>query len=432
MGVAFQGVDASEAELIGHLVPLVVVRHFLDGLHKGDSFNRVPGLGIDVSPLQNDHLRAYSGIDAVSVETVKDLLREAKGGEEEGEGAVDAAEPEGRATTERRKGGVVRARRPRGTSASAPAGRKLVRSKTPSSSSARPRTKERVILGTDLPSPAEDEDGVSGCRVTRVWGENTCAGHLQRGDLLIGVCGHAIANDGSVVYRGGCRADAEVWVHERHVLDTIVLTIVRDGTPRNVTVTLLPLAHLVPRAPYYDTPPRFFVYGGLVLQPVSLGLLESLEVLGSADAVVAITQGVIDDTRSEVVMLTQVLADDVNLGYEEETDALVRAVNGQPIRGLSHALQLIEQTPRGSLVTLTLSTESLIALPSPLALAADTARINALYNVTKDRRVDEEEEGVISPRARVSVGDGEEAGAGGVGGSVVQWLKVQVARVQAE
>ena len=89
--------------------------------------------------------------------------------------------------------------------------------------------------------------------------------------------------------------------------------------------------------------------------------------------------------RQEVVVLNQILADEINVGYEDLDNTDVVAVNGQPPRDMTHFVQLVEsaadmveiRTGEGSLIVL--DTEE-VTRRAPIILKR--------YHVPKDRSAD--------------------------------------------
>jgi S1-C subfamily serine protease len=206
----------------------------------------------------------------------------------------------------------------------------------------------------------------TGVLVTWVEHGSCCEDALRIGDVLMEVAGVRVANDGTCPLLGRRLALAAVlhsWVYG----DTLQLRILRDGTPMTLPVTLKPSGGLVPRGQYDVTPP-YFIFAGLLFQPLSLEYLSTWsdvkdapphllqlvrQSLGFCVAahVVALTRcaihvaipipqqyydGVRTQERTEVVLLTQVLADEANVGFSGDTNGMdvVTHLNGQRVRDM--------------------------------------------------------------------------------------------------
>lgn len=165
---------------------------------------------------------------------------------------------------------------------------------------------------------------------------------VQRGDVLMAFNGHSLDELGFcrlfdrrlhfAAARDLCRVGTRV-----------PLAVWRDGQELSLEHTLQPARHLVPRG-QFDVQPRFFMCGGLVFQPLSHEYLQGW----SANERPAHLQdlflsGHLTPARTEAVMLSQILADRANAGYDSGWVGapIVRNVNGQPVRDLGHLVDIV-------------------------------------------------------------------------------------------
>lgn len=95
------------------------------------------------------------------------------------------------------------------------------------------------------------------------------------GDVILEIDGYSVENNGTIKYYHGIRMDATVLVMEHFVGDMISMKILRDGEEQTISFPLKPLKDLIPLFKF-DVHPRYFIYCGLVFQPVSLDLLHAL------------------------------------------------------------------------------------------------------------------------------------------------------------
>merc|ERR1712048_504386 len=96
----------------------------------------------------------------------------------------------------------------------------------------------------------------------------------------------------------------------------VPLTVWREGQELHLEHTLQPARYLVPRG-QYDVRPRFFVCGGLVFQPLSHEYLQGWSVNDRpAHLQNLFFSGHLTPGRIEAVMLSQILADKANVGYD--------------------------------------------------------------------------------------------------------------------
>lgn len=173
----------------------------------------------------------------------------------------------------------------------------------------------------------------SGLLVTSVEHGGCCAGLLQVGDVLLEADGHRVANDGTVLCLGRRLALAAV-LHRRVFGDVLPLRVLRAGAELTVVPTLGRSPGLVPRG-VYDAAPPYFLMAGLLFQPLSLEYIQTWGEVEKAPPHLqaAYYDGLVTPARTEVVLLTQVLADEVNVGYSGDSHGMdtVLSLNGTPV-----------------------------------------------------------------------------------------------------
>ena len=113
------------------------------------------------------------------------------------------------------------------------------------------------------------------------------------------------------------RTRYDVVLGYRYIGDKIKLDIRRDGKPKTVEVELKKWSPLVPRS-RYDEPPQYFVYGGLVFQTLTRDYLTTWDKWWNKAPKEFLNYyylGYRTAEQHEVVILTQILADEINVGY---------------------------------------------------------------------------------------------------------------------
>lgn len=185
----------------------------------------------------------------------------------------------------------------------------------------------------------------------------TAWGKLRPGDVLLELDGMKIAANGTVRYRGRFRCQFDVVFGEHFVGDKVDALILREGRRRSISLTLGPMAWLVPRA-CHDTRPDWFTYAGLVVTPLTA---DFLRVWGDewwkrapTRLVNAYYHGDRTEECQELLVIAQVLADEVNVGYESFEYGVIASIDGTRPRHLRDALEALE----GAEESVTLRTES--------------------------------------------------------------------------
>ncbi len=171
----------------------------------------------------------------------------------------------------------------------------------------------------------------SGVLVTKVAYGSSAWNVLKEGDVLTRIDGVAIGQDGTIPFRDDERIDFSDLISRRQVGETLEATVVRDGKERAVKIPMKPSADLVP-GPRYDVKPAYFIIGGLVFMPLSDELIGAR---GAGFRVRSLSaDGMPTPERTEVVVLSHVLAHDFNRGYHNWSMAPVTRVNGRAISKL--------------------------------------------------------------------------------------------------
>ncbi|GAB4568402.1 MAG: S1C family serine protease [Haliangiales bacterium] len=227
----------------------------------------------------------------------------------------------------------------------------------------------------------------SGVLVVAVDCDCSAWGVLQPGDALTHIDGLAISNNGTVRYADRYRTRYDVVLGMHYVGDTVELGIVRAGQAMTVEVTLAPLEHLVPRS-QYDVPPSYFVYGGLVFQALTRDFLATWDKWWNHAPKEFLYQyyiGMRSESLKEIVILTHVLGDEINIGYTDFYNESVLAVDGQQPRDIGHFARMLDDAD--GVVKIETSGPGCIMFDTE-QVRASQARIAARYHVTRDRSAD--------------------------------------------
>ena len=230
-------------------------------------------------------------------------------------------------------------------------------------------------------------DGTSGVMVVHVDHGGAADGVLHPRDVITHVDGLAIANNGTVRWADRHRTRYDVVLGTHYVGDVVPLEILRDGAALHLEVTLAPYQPLVPRS-RYDHPPRYFVYGGLVFQTLTRDFLSTWDKWWNKAPKEFLNyyyMGVRTPQRHEVVILTQILADEINVGYGHLYNEGVATVNGAIPRDLADFVERV--TAVRGLVEITTTSGGVIMFDSD-EVARATPRILARYRIPRDRSDD--------------------------------------------
>jgi len=284
IGAAFQSLSEGDVENIGYVVPVTVINHFLDDVQRHGSYSGVCVLGAKLQGMDNAELRAHFGMA----------------------GSQPGAPSKGAQT------GVL-------------------------------------VVGLAKLAPA--------------------ASLLKVGDVLLSVDGVQIANDGTIPFREGSfneRVQLNYYFTQRFASDTVTLEVLRAGQTMKLQAPLWVPQLLIPRtllqrragpvggaeADTAPSPPSYLMVGGLVLVALTREYLDAeynIEHMGAFDSwaeelrVLSMTDAFREEPEQEVVLLSQVLAHRCNIGYENNRNMPLKAVNGQPVKNLRQLKQVVDQ-----------------------------------------------------------------------------------------
>ncbi|KAL8210561.1 hypothetical protein R6Q57_004998 [Mikania cordata] len=175
---------------------------------------------------------------------------------------------------------------------------------------------------------------------------------LKKDDIVLAFDGVPIANDGTVPFRNRERITFDHLVSMKKPNETAIINILRSGEELELTITLRPLKPLVP-IQQFDTVPSYYVFAGLVFVPLSQPYLHEYGDDWYNTSPRRLCERALRELPQkpgqELVILSQVLMDDINVGYERLADLQVKKVNGIEINNLKHMCQLVEDCKEDNL-----------------------------------------------------------------------------------
>ncbi|MCB1074977.1 MAG: trypsin-like peptidase domain-containing protein [Simkania sp.] len=213
---------------------------------------------------------------------------------------------------------------------------------------------------------------------------------LYPGDVLLAIDGVSIANDGTIDFENRKRVSLSHLFSIKYYDEFIDLEILRDGERLTLSVHLqsnMAGQDLVGEI-QYNKRPTYYTVGGLVFQPLTVNyLIHAFEQDSPAlNFLYYLKHGKISEDRSQVVVLTRVLPDSVNVGYQKIVDEVVSSVNGVKIRNIRDLINAFEKST-GPYIHLALETDGEIVLDREHVLERNT-KILSNYLIPNDRSED--------------------------------------------
>ncbi|GAV81916.1 Trypsin domain-containing protein/PDZ_2 domain-containing protein [Cephalotus follicularis] len=175
---------------------------------------------------------------------------------------------------------------------------------------------------------------------------------LKKDDIILAFDGVPIANDGTVPFRNRERITFDHLVSMKKSNETASLRVLRGGEEHDFIVTLRPLQPLVP-VHQFDKLPSYYIFAGLVFVPLSQPYLHEYGEDWYNNSPRRLCERALRElpkkAGQQLVILSQVLMDDINAGYERLAELQVKKLNGVEVENLKHLCQLVENCSTESL-----------------------------------------------------------------------------------
>jgi hypothetical protein len=219
--------------------------------------------------------------------------------------------------------------------------------------------------------------------------ESSLDGLVKKNDVLHAIDDYTIENDGTVMVDGEYLQLAFV-VQEKHVGDTAVLKLRRDGKPMDLEVKLKAWNIRMPEGTAYGEKPEYLVLGGYVFVPLTSNYAARSGWRSRLTYLISEFYRTLRDEyegMEQLVILSRVLRDD-STRYRSYSNAVVRTVNGEKPKDFRHFVKMLEGADRAVI-------EFEGVNPEPLIL--DRKKIQEVhqaildkYGIKEDRHIREE------------------------------------------
>lgn len=212
-----------------------------------------------------------------------------------------------------------------------------------------------------------------GVRVRRVEPTAPAALYLQSSDILLSFDDIDIANDGTVPFRHGERIGFSYLVSQKYTGEQAKIKILRDAKCLEFEIQLETHKRLVP-AHIRGKPPSYYIIAGIVFAAVSVPYLRSEYGKDyDYDAPVKLLEKLLHSMAQtedeQLVVVSQVLVADINIGYEDIVNTQIMAFNGIPVRNLKHLAHMVE-TCKEEFLKFDLEYQQMVVLEANKAKAA--------------------------------------------------------------
>ncbi len=130
--------------------------------------------------------------------------------------------------------------------------------------------------------------------------------------------------------------------------DTVKFEILRENKIMNIEIKLsepINFGRLVPHE-RYDVAPTYYILGGLVFEPLTLNFLKEWGNWYDAAPMNLVNYyyyGEATDEQRQIIVLVEVLADEVNVGYHNWRYKVISYVNGKKISTMNDLVGAFEE-----------------------------------------------------------------------------------------
>ncbi|MBN1972073.1 MAG: trypsin-like peptidase domain-containing protein [Sedimentisphaerales bacterium] len=173
---------------------------------------------------------------------------------------------------------------------------------------------------------------------------------LQKNDVLTKIDDYNIDNDGMISIHG-MRSSISEAIESKQIGETLNLIFYRQGELKTATATIALNRPIFEQALIYDQPPPYVCYAGLVFVPATRNFLETWGPRWPRDIpfylkyLFAHSMDINKDPRlKEYVVLSAVMADEINSYANQFKSQVVEEINGRKIYSLKDVSDALKQT----------------------------------------------------------------------------------------
>ncbi|XP_021718987.1 protease Do-like 9 [Chenopodium quinoa] len=159
-------------------------------------------------------------------------------------------------------------------------------------------------------------------------------------DVILSFDGVDIGNDGTVPFRHGERIGFSYLLSQKYPGDNANIKVLRDSVLHEFTIRLGIPKKLIPVC-IKDGPPSYYILAGFVFTVVSVPYLQSENDV-NVDLMHKLQFSMAQSEDEDLVVISQVLVADINIGYEGLANVQVHAVNGNPVKNLKSLVNMVE------------------------------------------------------------------------------------------
>jgi len=242
----------------------------------------------------------------------------------------------------------------------------------------------------------------TGILVNKVYPLSDAMNVLKKDDVILSIAGSPIGNDGTIPFRdGGERVSFRYSILSLFDGEVIAMQILRNSEVLDVDVKVMKPGMLaaIP-ANQYDVLPSYFIYAGMVFQVLTQPYLsqewgKEWQQKAPVRFVEKSLYAAKETVNQEVIILSQILAADINVTYQQYVPNIVTHANNVPVKNLRHLVELVESNA-APFLRLDLESERVIVLDAVEA-SVQSAEILESHNIPYIKSADLRKHSPSSP-----------------------------------
>ncbi|KAK7389037.1 hypothetical protein VNO78_23869 [Psophocarpus tetragonolobus] len=185
-----------------------------------------------------------------------------------------------------------------------------------------------------------------GVRIRRIDPTSPESKFLKPSDVILSFDGVDIANDGTVPFRHGERIGFSYLISQKYTGDHAAIKVLRNSDIFKFDIKLNSHRRLIP-AHSKGKPPSYYIIAGFVFSTVSVPYLRSeygkdYEYEAPVKLLDKLLHSMPQLPDEQLVVVSQVLVADINIGYEDIVNTQVLAFNGKPVKNLKSLATMVE------------------------------------------------------------------------------------------
>jgi len=216
---------------------------------------------------------------------------------------------------------------------------------------------------------------------------------VKPGDVLVSINGKAITDTGDVEIDGHMMSYAEL-IDNLPSGASIQVEVIRGREKLALTFPARKTSIFGFQRKNYETPPAYYLCGGLVFQPLDADLFEAMSTAWGRDGRTEILfrykyfihARIYEESRTDVI-LTRRLADPINLYSQRFVSGIVESVNGEKVRDFSEFVDLMDRFRGERFIIVRFRNQSVPLVLRSSDLEASNRRVMQSYGIANDRRV---------------------------------------------